>query len=51
MTASSAPRVFVSHSHHDDTFTTRLVADLRAAGADVWVDADKIPYWTRPQDT
>jgi formylglycine-generating enzyme required for sulfatase activity len=34
----SAPRVFVSHSHKDDTFTQRLVQDLGAAGADVWVD-------------
>src|SRR6185437_6788009 len=34
----SAPRVFVSHSHQDDAFTKRLVADLKAAGADVWVD-------------
>ncbi len=34
----TAPRVFVSHSHHDDTFTTRFVADLRAAGVQVWVD-------------
>lgn len=33
-----APRVFVSHSHHDIVFTNRLVADLSAAGADVWVD-------------
>jgi TIR domain-containing protein len=32
------PRVFVSHSHHDTDFTNRLVADLSAAGADVWVD-------------
>ncbi len=34
----SAPRVFVSHSHKDDALTTRLVADLRAAGVVVWVD-------------
>jgi hypothetical protein len=31
-------QVFVSHSHDDDIFTARLVADLRAAGASVWVD-------------
>ncbi len=33
-------RVFVSHHHspEEDAFTTRLVADLEAAGADVWVD-------------
>jgi len=31
-------RIFVSHSSKDDDFTRRLVADLRAAGADVWVD-------------
>jgi parallel beta-helix repeat protein len=31
-------RVFVSHSHRDDDVTTRLVAELKRAGADVWVD-------------
>jgi hypothetical protein len=33
-------RVFVSHHHspEEDTFTARLVADLEAAGPDVWVD-------------
>jgi hypothetical protein len=33
-------RVFVSHHHSrkEDAFTARLVADLEAAGADVWVD-------------
>jgi len=33
-------RVFVSHHHspEEDSFTARLVADLEAAGADVWVD-------------
>ena len=32
--------VFVSHHHSpkEDAFTSRLVADLQAAGADVWVD-------------
>src|SRR5689334_17687918 len=36
------PRVFVSHSHRDDAFTTQLVADLRSKGADVWVDLANI---------
>jgi hypothetical protein len=33
-------RVFVSHHHspEEDTFTARLMADLKAAGADAWVD-------------
>jgi Restriction endonuclease/TIR domain len=33
-------RVFVGHHHspEEDAFTVRLVADLEAAGADVWVD-------------
>jgi hypothetical protein len=30
--------VFVSHSHRDEAFTHRLVADLKQAGATVWVD-------------
>jgi hypothetical protein len=38
----SQPRVFVSHSHRDDDFTHRLVADLRQAGAMVWVDVADI---------
>jgi formylglycine-generating enzyme required for sulfatase activity len=38
------PRVFVSHSHEDDPFTQRLVADLRAAGALVWVDVADIHH-------
>lgn len=32
------PKVFVSHSHVDDAFAERLVKDLRAAGADAWLD-------------
>lgn len=37
-------RVFVSHHHseEEDAFTARLVADLEAAGADVWVDDVRI---------
>jgi len=39
----ATPRIFVSHSHQDNTFGFQLVADLRAAiGADedtVWYDA------------
>jgi formylglycine-generating enzyme required for sulfatase activity len=37
-------RVFVSHHHspEEDAFTARLVADLEAAGADVWVDNARI---------
>jgi hypothetical protein len=36
--------VFISHHHSEfeDTFTARLVADLEAAGADVWVDDVRI---------
>jgi formylglycine-generating enzyme required for sulfatase activity len=37
-------RVFVSHHHSpaEDSFTARLVRDLEAAGADVWVDTSGI---------
>jgi hypothetical protein len=38
----AAPRVFVSHRHADEAFTTHLVSDLAAAGADVWVDIQGI---------
>jgi hypothetical protein len=34
----SQSRIFVSHSHKDDAFTERLVADLRQAGANAWMD-------------
>lgn len=30
--------IFVSHSHHDNAFTSKLCTDLRAAGIPVWVD-------------
>lgn len=30
--------LFVSHSHEDDAFADQLVADLREAGVDVWLD-------------
>ena len=36
------PKVFVSHSHKNDKFTKRFVADLRAAGVEVWVDMTNI---------
>jgi hypothetical protein len=37
--------VFVSHHHspEEDTFTAQVVADLVAAGADVWVDISGVP--------
>lgn len=37
-------RVFVSHHHspEEDVFTARLVADLEAAEADVWVDVARV---------
>lgn len=37
---SEPVKVFVSHHHspEEDAFTARLVADLIAAGAEVWVD-------------
>ncbi len=41
MTAS--PQVFVSYSHHDAERVTPLIADLRAAGVDVWFDAQLTP--------
>ena len=32
------PQIFVRHSHADDAFAERLADDLRAAGADAWLD-------------
>lgn len=37
-------KVFVSHSHKDNEFTGKLVNDLKAAGADVWVDFNSISH-------
>ena len=37
-----APKVFVSHCNKDNEFTRRLVEDLRARGAEVWVDYEQI---------
>lgn len=38
------PRIFVSHSHIDNGMTVRLVDDLRAAGATVWVDVADLEH-------
>lgn len=38
------PSIFVSHSHKDEAFTERLVADLHQAGAEVWVDVAGITH-------
>jgi tetratricopeptide (TPR) repeat protein len=40
----SQPRIFVSYSRRDTYFTQRLVSDLNAAGADVWVDQAGIQH-------
>jgi hypothetical protein len=45
VTAMPEPvRVFISHHHssEEDAFTTQLKSDLEAAGADVWMDDDRI---------
>ncbi len=36
------PRIFVSHSHHDEAFALRLAADFERAGAYVWIDKHDI---------
>ncbi len=38
ISSTHTPRIFVSHSHFDETFTMRVVAAFEAAGAVVWVD-------------
>jgi hypothetical protein len=42
-------RIFVSHHHspEEDIFTARLVADLEAAGVEVWVDTKGIASLVR----
>lgn len=34
----AVPRIFLSHSRMDDDIATRLAGDLRAAGAEIWLD-------------
>jgi CRP-like cAMP-binding protein len=41
--ASRRPRIFVSYSHNDREFATKLVNDLIAAGLNVWMDHLHIP--------
>ncbi|GEM_PF-6358098 len=40
---ASAPKTFVSYSSEDRVFVLGLVAELTAAGADLWVDILNIP--------
>ena len=35
------PKIFISHSWEDKPFVQRVEADLKSAGADVWVDHSK----------
>ena len=42
--------VFVSHTSADDAFGRKLVAALRAAGADVWYDEHEMPGTTTLMD-
>ena len=42
--SAAIPRIFLSHSHKDHAFTARLAADLKAAGAEVWVAEEEIAY-------
>lgn len=36
------PKIFISHSHHDNDIARKLAADLELAGADVWIDIEDI---------
>ncbi len=36
------PKIFISYSHEDKAVVKRLEAKLKAAGADVWVDYDRV---------
>jgi len=38
------PRIFISHSHHDEVFALRLAADFERAGAYVWIDKHDVQY-------
>jgi hypothetical protein len=36
--------IFVTYSHHDRSFATRLADDLEKLGAAIWMDVKNIPY-------
>lgn len=38
LATASTPRILLSHSTKDNEFVSRLAADLKSAGLDVWVD-------------
>lgn len=42
------PKIFVSHSTKDNAFATKLVADLKAAGADAWLDLNDMTVGSFP---
>lgn len=43
MTAQAIPKVYVCHSGNDRLATSQIVADLKLAGAEVWVDYERVP--------
>ncbi len=40
--SADAPAAFISYSRNDSEFALRLAADLKAAGAEVWIDQQDI---------
>lgn len=43
------PKIFVSHSTKDNAFATKLVNDLKGAGADAWMDVNDLGAGSFPQ--
>jgi len=41
-TPAGAPKIFISHAWEDKPSVRRLEAELRSAGAEVWVDHEGI---------
>jgi hypothetical protein len=41
-TSERPPTIFISYSHEDDAFVTRLIASLNQAGHSVWIDRSDI---------
>jgi hypothetical protein len=49
-TAAATPKTFISYAREDSEFALKLAAELRQAGANVWVDQLDIPpgaHWDR----
>jgi len=43
LSEKSTPNIFISYSHYDSVFVTRLASDLIKHGLEIWIDKNAIP--------